>query len=133
MIRPHHYILDVAGIGVNQFPTLARVGATPQPGGFRVYNLWIDRIEYEKPDHAAQIEHSPRLPPIVGDIGTGHVAGDQNGIRIMRADGGIKHRPATARTYNLKIPRTDRESCHSQRGKKNQVTADVCHLMLSFS
>src|SRR4051812_48322309 len=72
----------------------------------RIHSLRILRIEDEEVSHAAQVKHAPTAPAIVSDVGTGHVAGDEDGIGVVRAYGGVKHRPAAARANDLEVSRT---------------------------
>jgi hypothetical protein len=99
----------------------------------RVHDFCIERIENKKSNYAAQVEHPPRLAAIVRNVGSGHIAGDENGIRIVRADGGIEHRSPTPRTQNFEIPRANRERGIYKKQGENQLTPDVCHLILSFT
>jgi hypothetical protein len=40
----------------------------------------------------------------MGDIGPGHVAGDQHRVDVMRADGGIEHGATAAWSNNAEPP-----------------------------
>jgi hypothetical protein len=67
------------------------------------------------------------------DIGTGHVAGNQNGVRIVRADGWIEHGPAASGADYLEIAWTYCESSTYEKQEEKKVTGDVSHLILSFT
>src|SRR6266536_4126357 len=133
VIRSHDNGLDIGGLRIYQFPGFAGISTSPQPGGLRVHDFCIEGVKNKKSNHAAQVEHPPRLASIVRNIGSGHVTGDENGIRINRADGGIEHRSPTSRTQNFEIPRANRERGRDKKQGENHLTPDVCHLMLSFT
>ena len=69
----------------------------------------------------------------MGDVGACHITRHEHGVGIMRADCGIEHCPASARTDNLEVPRSNREGHSQKQNEKNRVTADPCHLILSFT
>src|ERR1700730_3591187 len=133
MVRSHHDRLNRGRFGINQFPGFARIGASPQPSRLRVHNFWVERVENEKPDYPAQIEHAPGLSSVVCNVCAGHVAGDQNSIWIVRADGGIEHRSPAPGTYNLKIPGANAECRSYEQKGENHPTPDAYHLILSFT
>ena len=105
MIRIHLHAFDRRWIRVNQIPGFAAIRAAPQSRCVRVHGLGIERIEDKEIHDAAQVEHAPRAPAIMSDVGTSHVAGDKDSVGIMRADGGIKHGPAASRSEDAKVPR----------------------------
>src|SRR5437899_5592725 len=67
------------------------------------------------------------------NVGPGHVAGHQDRIRIVGADGGIEHCSPTAGAYNFEITRANakRRSCEGK--EQNQMMPHLCHLILSFT
>jgi len=67
------------------------------------------------------------------DIRPGHVAGDKNGVRIVRADGRIKHGPAAAGANHGEIARAYGESSIYDEHEEKKVTDNVPHLKLSFT
>src|SRR5262249_1147108 len=96
MVRPHHDGLNLGRLWINQVPGLAGIGAPPESSCLRVHDLGIEGIKYEEPHHTAQVEHSPRLATVMGNVRSCHVAGDQHRIWIMWADGWIEHRATAA-------------------------------------
>jgi hypothetical protein len=82
---------------------LAGIGAAPQRGSGRIHRLRIFGIEHEEINYAAQAEHAPAFPGIVRDVRAGHVARNEDGVRVERADGGIEHRTAPARPNDAKV------------------------------
>ena len=70
-----------------------------------VHGLRILRIENKEVHDAAKVEHPPGLPAVMSDVGAGHIAGEQHGIRIVRTDCWIKHRAAATGTDHAKISR----------------------------
>jgi hypothetical protein len=97
-------------------------------------NLCLQRIEDKEPNHSAQVEHSPRLSAIVSDIGASHIAGYEDRIRIVRANGWIEHGATAAGTFDLEISRSNcKAGTAQQKERKNQKRADVTHLIVSFA
>ena len=105
MIRKAHlHALPTApGFEMYQFPSLTTVLAAPQPRRLDIDDVFVGWIENEKLRHAPKIEHAPRLTTVMSNVGSGHVAGDQHGVRIMWADLGTKHGAATARPHDIKV------------------------------
>jgi len=61
----------------------------------------------------------------VGNVGAGHVAGNQNRVRIVGADGGVEHRPAATGPDDTKITWTLRNSegqAHCGKDEKKKRT-----------
>src|SRR5664279_94699 len=100
MIGIHLHALHLRRRRRNQIPILSSVNATPETRGVRIHYLGVLRVKGKEIYHAAQIEHPPRVPAVMRDIRTAHVAGDENGVDVMRADGGIEHGATAAWSNN---------------------------------
>src|SRR5580765_383079 len=81
---------------------LTGVRTAPQTRCMRVHSFRIDWIEYEEIHHAAQVEHAPGTASIMGDVGAAHVAGNQDGVGVVRTYRGIEHRTPAARSDDAK-------------------------------
>ena len=101
MVVGHGDAGDRLRTGVNQGPGRARVRAAPQTLVLDVERVGVGRVEDEELRHAAQVDHTPALSAILGQVRAGHVATDEHHIRVQRADGGMELRAAAAGTDHL--------------------------------
>src|SRR5215469_7237041 len=92
------------------------VDAAPQNVGSRVQGMRLHWVEDEEMYGAAEVEHSPLMPAVVADVGASHIAGEQYFVRVMRADGDVKHGASATGADNA---RDLREKGSNQRGKKH--------------
>ena len=92
------------GAGDTRFQVSPPSRAAPQSSGMRIHRLGIPRIEDKEIHDATEIEHPPRSPAVVRDVGTSHVARNQHRVDVMRADRWIEHRPATTGTDRRENP-----------------------------
>ena len=95
-----------------------------------INGLGIERIEDKEIHHAPQVEHAPAASPIMGDVGAGHVAGDQYGFGIVRADGGIEHRAAASWPNDAKAARTLGEGAAQAHEYENCAKEMVFHRLM---
>jgi hypothetical protein len=95
-----------------------------------VHSLSIQRIEDKEIHHAPQAKHAPAASPIMGDVRASHVAGDQYGVGIMGADGGIKHSAATSRPNNAKTSRPLGKSAAQAHEYENCAKEMVFHRLM---
>jgi hypothetical protein len=103
MVRTHFYSLNPPGVWINQLPGLTVVLATPKAGGLYIDDVLVGWIKDEKLCHTPQVEHSPGLPSVMRDVGTGHIASDQHGVGIMRADLRTEHGATAAGSNDFEI------------------------------
>src|SRR5690242_2533037 len=66
----------------------------------------------------------------MGDIRTRHVAGDKNGIGVVRADGGVEHRATAARTKYAEIARPLRKQTGRANGDAEEDKKKILHRLL---
>ncbi len=103
MIRVHLDAFDGGGLGVDHVPGVAAVFAAPEGGGHYVNDVFVVGIEDEKFSDAAEVEHAPGLAAVVGDVGAGHVAGDEDGVFVVRADDRAEHGAAAAGADDFEV------------------------------
>src|SRR5258707_1032150 len=106
MVGVHPDDLYRRRLWVDKPPCFATVLAAPETGSLSVHYVLVLRIENKKLHDASQVEHTPGLPAVMGDVSPGHVATDQNCIRVMRTDHWVEHRAPSARSNNLEIARS---------------------------
>src|ERR1700722_5141979 len=69
----------------------------------------------------------------MGDVGSGHVAADQNGTGGVRAYGGMEHGPPPAWANDLEVPGTRAARvCQDEHGQSNSKE-EKDHLFLFFA
>ena len=56
----------------------------------------MDMVKGKEVHSAAETEHSPPKSTVVADVSPGHIAGKQDFVRIVWANGDVKHRSAAA-------------------------------------
>src|SRR6266567_2562419 len=110
MVGVHGNTFDVRWLGIHQVPTLSAIGTAPQASGLRVHSLGVHGVENKEAYDAPQIKHPPGTPAVMRDVSARHIAGNQHSVDIVRADGGMEHRSAAARTDDTKITRSSGES-----------------------
>src|SRR2546426_11707467 len=118
VIRVHGNTFDGRGLGIYQLPTLAAIRTAPQAAGLRVHRLGIPGVENKEAHHFTQIEHPPGAPAVMRDVSARHIASDQYGVDIMRADGGVKHGSSATGTDDMKIAGPSPENV-TQAGEDN--------------
>src|SRR5450759_1119645 len=105
MIGIHFDAFDGGRIGINQVPLFPAICAAPQTRRIGVHGFRVLRIEYKKVYNAAKAEHAPGTAAIVSDVRAGHVAGNENCVRIKRADGWMEHGSAATRADDAEVSR----------------------------
>lgn len=69
----------------------------------------------------------------MGDIGSRHIATYQDGIRVVRTDGWMKHRPASAGANDLEIAWTGVYGLSQQKTGYRKSKKEKDHLFLFFT
>ena len=67
------------------------------------------------------------------DIGAGHVAGNKDGVGIVRTYGWIKHRPASSGTDYREISWAYGKGGAYEKQEEKKMPGGVSHLMVSFT
>ena len=81
---------------------------------------WIEDEEFSD---SAEIEHAPGLAAIVSDVRAGHVAGDEDGICIVRADNRAEHGTAAARADDFEVAGAMGEGGGAVRVRSREIEA----------
>ena len=103
VVGVHLDAFDGGGLGVDHVPGVAAVFAAPEGGGHYVDDVFVVGIEDEEFGDAAEIEHAPGFAAVVGDVGAGHVAGDEDGVFVVRADDRAEHGAAAAGADDFEV------------------------------
>ena len=122
-------------------PGASGVCTAPQRLVAGIDHLGVPRIERERVDYPAQVEHAPGPGAIQCDVGAGHVAVLQHDVGIVGTDGGCDHGAAPAGADNrpgvaarsgsgLARPESDSHHCQSRKGSSIHKTCWNC-LVLS--
>src|ERR1019366_4203122 len=77
-------------------PGLAGIAAAKDAEGIGVDYARVPGVEHEEPHGVAEVDDAPGGAAIVREVGAGHIAGDQRGAAIVRADGGMEDGAAAA-------------------------------------
>src|ERR1700722_4734593 len=113
----HLDALNCSGLRINDLPGVAIVFAAPEDGGLHVDDVFVVGIEDEEFGYTAQVEHAPGLAAVVGDVGAGHVTGDEDGVGIEGTDDWTKHGAAPARADDAEVSGALGE-CGGNKGKR---------------
>src|SRR5580692_10511806 len=89
MVGFHPNAANRRRLGIEELPTDTIIGASPETGHFGVYGFGSARIEREEAHRSPQVEHPPGTPGVMGDVGSRHIARNENRAAIVRADGGV--------------------------------------------
>src|SRR5580658_3551508 len=97
MVGFHANAANRRRLGIEQLPSDAIISASPKTGHLGINGFGSARVEGEEAYRSPEVEHPPGTPCVMGDVGSSHIARNENSVAIVGADGGIVLRAASAR------------------------------------